>query len=335
VIVAVLGVGDNASFRAVAAHFWSVRPARVDILGAVLDLDAVHILLTLAKDGALARTSRTLGLPRTTLTRRIEQLEEQLGMRLVERTPRHLRLTDAGRLLAQQGAPLIDAARQVEATMRASQRYRLRVVLPPGFGWDLIEPILKHDEPTTAELGFELINADHEMHPIRDDVDLVASLVRPTDSSIICSSFLRFSWCCLATPAYLAEHGTPRSAEELAAHSCIAWRIPGGVSPFLWPLWPDSSQQITPWLITNDMHHALVMVLSGRGIGLLPDVLTASAQGLVPVLPDVVGAEGEIFLSMGRRLSDSQRGRRLKEIVDKCRHQLLQSAGRGPAKRRS
>lgn len=311
------------------------RQARGDRIRAVLDLNAVQILLTLAKDGALSRASRTLGLPRTTLTRRIEQLEKQLGMRLVERTQRYLRLTDAGRLLAQQGAPLIDAARQVEAAMQDSRRYRLRVVVPPGFGWDLLEPILKHDDPTTAELGFELINADREMHPIRDDVDLVASLVRPTDSSIICSSFLRFSWRCMATPAYLAERGMPRDAEELSAHPCIAWRIPGGVSPFLWPLWKGSSQQITPWLITNDMHHALVMTLSGRGIGLLPDVLTASAQELVPVLPDVVGAEGEIFLAMGRRLSDSQRGRRLRDIIDKCRRQLLQEAGKEPAKRRA
>jgi DNA-binding transcriptional LysR family regulator len=293
----------------------------------MLDLDAVFMVMALSRDGSLARASRTLGLPRTTLTRRIAQLEEQLGVRLIERNQRHLRLTEAGRLLVQQGAPLVDAARQVEATLQASQQCRLRTALPPGMGWDMLEPILRLDDEVVAGFGFDLVYTDREVHPIRDDFDLVVSFVPPTDGTLYCRSMLRFSWRCVAAPAYLSARGTPRLAEELANHLCVALRTQGGASPFLWPLRAGGGLRVNPWFISTSMHASLQMILAGRGIGLLPDIPTASARHLVPVLEDEIGAEGEIFLSMGQRLSDSHRGRRMKTLIEKARRHLQAASG--------
>lgn len=299
----------------------------------MLDLDAVFIIMTLAQDGSLARASRTLGLPRTTLARRVDLLEKQLGVRLVERSQRHLRLTEAGRLLVQQGAPLLDSARQVEAMLQARQQYRLRAALPPGIGWDLLEPLLKLDDEVTAGIGFEIVYTDRELHPIRDDFDLVVSFAPPTDGTLYCRSLLRFAWRCVATPAYLAAQGTPRHAAALTEHLCIALRVLGGVSPFQWPLRAGGSQMLSPWFVSTSLHASLLMVLADRGIGLLPDIPTESAGHLVPVLPDEIGVDGELYLSMGQRLSDSQRGRRMKALIEKARRHLLQAAGRTTGKR--
>ncbi|HVK64552.1 MAG TPA: LysR family transcriptional regulator [Polyangium sp.] len=293
----------------------------------MLDLDAVVMIMAIARDGSLAHASRTLGLPRTTLTRRVALLEEALGVRLVERSQRHLRLTEAGRLLVEQGAPLVDAARQVENTLQASTHFRLRTAVPPGVGMDLLEPLLKPDDEALAGLGLEIIYTDRDMHPIRDDFDLVVGLVPPTDGTLYCRSFLRFSWACFAAPAYLAARGTPTRAADLAAHSCIALRIPGGVSPFFWPVRAGMGLRVSPWFVSNSMHAALQMVIAGRGIGLLPDIPFATTSELVPVLQDEIGAEGEFFLSMGQRLNDSKRGRRIRILIEKALRHLRQTGG--------
>ncbi len=293
----------------------------------MLDLDAVSIVMALARDGSLARAARTLGLPRSTLTRRVCLLEETLGVRLVERSQRHLRLTEAGRLLVQQGAPLVDAARQVEATLQASSQGRLRIALPPGMGWDLLEPILKLDDEDTPELRIELVYTDRELHPIRDDFDLVASFSRPTDGTLYCRSIQRFSWCCFASADYLATRGPPRRASEITsrAHPCIAFRTQGGVSPFLWPLSAGGGLRVSPWFISTSLHAAVQMVLAGRGIGLLPDIPFETSSRLVQVLPDEIGESGDVFISMGQRLSDSERGRRAKALIDKAKRHMAQA----------
>ena len=68
---------------------------------------------------------------------------------------------------------------------------------------------------------------------------------------------------------------------------------------------------------------AAEMVVAGRGIGLLPDLPSEATRDLVRVLPDKIGAEGQVFLSMGQCLSDSRRGRRLKALIEKSRRHLL------------
>jgi LysR family transcriptional regulator, regulator for bpeEF and oprC len=163
----------------------------------MLDLDAVLMVMALAREGSVAKASQSLGLSRSTLTRRVEELEKALGVRLVERGPRHLRLTEAGRLLVEQGAPLVDSARRVESALRAHPRPRLRGAIPPGLAWDLLEPLLNLKDPALADLRFEIVYTDREVHPVRDDFDMVLSLAPPTDGSLYSLSLQRFAWCCL------------------------------------------------------------------------------------------------------------------------------------------
>lgn len=288
----------------------------------MLDLDAVFIIMTLARDGSLARASRTLGLPRSTLTRRVGLLEETLGVRLVERGHRHLRLTEAGRLLVQQGAPLVDAARQVEAELQEGSQGRLRVGIPPGLGWDILEPVFRLDGDTPTDLALDLVYTDRELHPVRDDFDLVVSFAPPTDGSLYSRTLERFSWRCFASKAYLAAQGTPGRAAELSAHSCIAFRTHGAASPFLWPLRDGGALRVNPWFVSTSLHAVFQMIFAGRGIGLVPDFPHDSTRHLVEVLPGEIAADGEVFLSMGQRLSDSPRGLQVKALIEKARRPM-------------
>ena len=292
----------------------------------MLDLEAVNMVMALARDGSLARASRTLGVSRTTLTRRVSVLEEALGVRLLERTQRHMRLTEEGRHLAQRGASLVDAARELEASFQVTQRFLVRIALPPGMGWEFLVPILTPEDEIVAGLSFEIVYTDREVHPIRDDFDLVVSFAQPTDPSLYARSLLRFPWCCIAAPAYLAARA-PRSAAEVASLACIAVRTHGGVSPYLWPLRAGGGLRVSPWFVSTSIHASVQMVIAGRGIGLLPDLPSDATRDLVRVLPDEIGADGQVYLSMGQHLSDSLRGRRLKALIEKGRRYLLGERG--------
>ena len=281
----------------------------------MLDLEAVMIVMTLAREGSLARASRALGLPRTTLTRRITLLEQSLGVTLIERSQRHLRLTDAAYLLVDQGSPLVEAARQLEASISSGDAGRLRFAMPPGLGWDLIEPMLTLDD--IQELGIELVHTDRDVHPIRDNFDVVASFARPTDGTLYCRSLLHFVWRCAASPLYIAKHGAPTSPSDLAKHPCIAVRAHGGISPFSWPLKAGGAISVHPWIVSTSLHTASQIMLAGRGIALLPDIPSETNNSIV-ILANEIMATGQIYLTMGQRLSESKRGRRLKGLIDQA-----------------
>lgn len=289
------------------------------MLASMLDLDAVVVVMTLAREGSLTAASRALGQPRSTLTRRLDQLEQDLGVRLVERTSRHFRLTEAGRQLVERGAAVVDAARQVEASLQAGRRMRLRIALPPGMGMDLLQSFLSFDEEGVADLGFELVFTDRQLHPIRDDCDLVGSFVPPSDGDLFCQAVESFRWQCMASAAYLERHGTPSSPAELAAHTCIALDVHGGISPFAWPLCEGGVVQLDPRFISTSLNAVMEMLLADQGIGLVPEDFSLRMRELVPVLPSRVGAEGKFYLSMGQRLSDTERGRRVRALLDRVR----------------
>jgi DNA-binding transcriptional LysR family regulator len=297
------------------------------MLGAMLDLDAVLMVMALAREGSLARASRSLGLPRSTLTSRVDQLEESLGVKLIERGPRHLRLTEAGRLLVEQGAPVVNAARQLESSLRTGPRHRLRGALPPGLAWDLLEPLLNLQDASLQGLQLELVYTDREVHPIRDDFDLVLSLAPPKDGALYSVCLRRFSWCTVATPAYLAKRGTPRTAQELEHHACVAWRTPGGPSPIAWPLRAGGDLPVQPWFISTSLQASLQMVLMNQGVGLLPDLPSEATRHLVRVLPEAFDVEGGLFITMGQRLQDSERGRWLRQLIERARRYLSKRPG--------
>ncbi|MEM9460691.1 MAG: LysR family transcriptional regulator [Myxococcota bacterium] len=297
----------------------------------MLDLDAVVVVMTLAREGSLAGASRALGQPRSTLTRRLEQLERDLGVRLVERTSRHFRLTEAGHRLVERGAAVVDAARQVEATLQAGRRMRLRIAAPPGLGLDVLQPFLRFDEQNVADLGFEFVFTDRQLHPIRDDFDLVASFAPPTDGDLFCQTVERFRWQCVASAAYLERYGSPATPADLTAHACIALDVHGGISPYAWPLYTGGVQHLDPRFISTSMSAVLEMIFADQGIGLLPADFSFRMRELVAVLPSQIGAEGKLYLSMGQRLSDTERGRRVRAFVDRFQaYEAMLESGQDP-----
>lgn len=297
----------------------------------MLELNDIIMIMALARDGSLMKASEALGLPRSTLTRRLEQLERKMGVRLIERSHRYLRLTAAGRVLVEQGTPLVDAARDVERAVQSSSVGRMRIATTIDIGFELIEPLFRLMSGELDELGLEIVYTDRKIHPVRDDFDLVLTLEPPTDSGLYHRAIQRFSWRCVATQRYLSDHGVPERAAELNEHACIAWKARGGISPFMWPLRSGGGQQLSPRFISTSVYASQQFVLADCGIALLPDLPSRSRADLVPVLQDEIGAEGVILVVMGQRLSDSERGQKMRTLIENTLQLFAGVSSDGPS----
>ncbi len=276
------------------------------------------------------KASEYLGLPRSTLTRRLEHLEDKMGVRLVERSHRYLRLTGAGRVFVEQGAPLVNAAREVEWAVESDSAGRMRIAVRIDIGMELLETFFRLDNSETDGLGFELVYTDREIHPVRDDFDLVVTLQPPTDGGLYYRAIRRFSWRCVATKRYLSAHGIPEQASDLSEHPCIASRISGGISPFMWPLRAGGGVRMNPRFVSTSTFVLQQIVLADRGIALLPDLPSRYHAEFVPVLTDEIGSDGTVFLVMGQRLSDSDRGLKVRTMMEQAQQWMARFTDDAP-----
>ncbi len=244
--------------------------------------------------GSLSRAARELGVPRATLGRRLERLEQQLGARLLRRTTRSIAVTDEGRVLYERGKEALRAIR--EAAESVSQktgavRGKLRVSVPPmqdpRMGELLARFLAAHPE-VTIEITFtsatvSFADGDWDV-ALRASAHLEPSLVQRTIGTQRLIA--------VASPAYLAARGVPRTAADLASHACIRGFARGETPSSEWPT-PHGAVRVDGPLATNELVVQATAAIRGLGIALLPEGLVEEplARGLlVPVLEGEVGA---------------------------------------------
>jgi DNA-binding transcriptional LysR family regulator len=200
-----------------------------------LDPQGMLLLAALAENGGIRRAAAKLGIPRSTVSRRLAQLEEDAGVRLVMRTARRFALTDVGDALAARAkelAALLDDSADIVRRAKAEPSGTLRIAAAPVLGEDVLPEIvaaLAHRYPrltVDARLSPEYV----DIRRGDADVALRASVVE--DASDVYAVRLGTSITgCFASPSYLASHGTPQSPGELGSHACILvagrtkWRL--------------------------------------------------------------------------------------------------------------
>ncbi|MGS1011746.1 LysR family transcriptional regulator [Achromobacter anxifer] len=191
-----------------------------------IDLNTVRVYTAVVDEQSFAGAARLLALPSSNVSRHVASLERRLGMRLLERSTRHLRMTEAGRLLYERAKPLLDALLATEEELGAVQR-ELRGPLKmcmPGEAPRLLAPILA--EFCSLHPGVEL-ECDTRMSGLEslreEDVDLaiVFHRGRQDDSAFITRELATLPSIVVAAPSLLAQTGTPRHVRELRSLPCI------------------------------------------------------------------------------------------------------------------
>lgn len=203
---------------------------------------AMAVLLKVVEAGTLSAAAKQMNVPLATVSRRIAELEAHLKTRMLNRSSRHLSLTEAGRLYVEASRRILEQVEEAERTamgVHSDPRGRLTVTAPVVFGRLHMVPIIAGFLAAYPDIDVKLVLADRLLDLLESDVDVALRIGELGDSSLIASSVGAVRRVTCASPSYLAAHGRPQRPEELSTHVCVtfdnlaspeAWRFssPGG-----------------------------------------------------------------------------------------------------------
>jgi DNA-binding transcriptional LysR family regulator len=273
-------------------------------------LDQIEAFAAIAEHGGFAAAGRVLRKDPSVLSRRIDALEQRLGVRLLARTTRKVGLTEVGAAYLQKVRIILAElnAADVEAADGAARpRGLLRVTMPRTFARLWIVPWLPAFLREHPEIEIELELGDRYFDLVAEGFDLAIRFGGLADSSLVVRHLASFETVLCASPAYLAEAGTPHTLDDLQNHRCLRLTVPN-----FWPDWrlrrgeERATVQAPRQFRTDDGSSMVLAALGGGGI-MLSSLWSCGqdlAEGrLVRVLPDWrLDHEGnaQIVLAPGR-----------------------------------
>ncbi len=253
-----------------------------------------------AETGSISAAARELGVPRATVSRRIERLEERLATRLMRRTTRQLRLTDAGRELFDRARLAIDAARDAAETVRRHDdvpRGLLRISMPSVSG--VLGDVVHEFIARYPQVNLELIRSSVHEDLVARNIDVALRAGTHIDPGLTMRKLSMMDLIAVASPDYLAAAPRLRTLSDLSQHRLLVGFDRGQTPATHWPCRDGSRVRVRAYLAVNDIdfvHHA---ALRGTGITLLPQLAATAdldAGRLRPVLPRKLGTQSFLAL---------------------------------------
>jgi DNA-binding transcriptional LysR family regulator len=240
--------------------------------------------------GSLQKAAVRLGVSSATVSRRLTDLEAELGVRLVERTTRSLRVTELGGVFHDQCSRGLDAladARDRLASNESRVAGTVRISAPPNLGPLLLDAIaqVRAEHPGVQVI---LIETERRLDQRNDDIDLFVRGGPVTDDRLVARSLGTYPHLLVSSKAYVARAGAPATPQDLEAHQILAF---GGGRRFSgWDLIPTRGGSpvhvnLRPALSSNDYATIAQAVRSGMGIAELPAILCEQRASLVRILP--------------------------------------------------
>ena len=257
------------------------------------DLNSLVVFAQVVEANSFSQAARRLKMPVSTVSRRIAELEDQLGVRLLERSTRSLRLTDVGSEVlehAQRGAELSDAIDNIASNHLASVSGTLRLSAPPSISDSLLAPIVSAFQSTYPEVRVQIFITERIVDQIAEGVDLAFRVGDLEDSSLVARRVLTYRHQLVASPTYLAKHKPPKIPQELLHHRLLAfsfWR-PENTWHFTHTSGNKQTLTFQPHLSINEYAGLASALLAGDGIGDLPPIVQPEllrSGRLIEVMP--------------------------------------------------
>lgn len=256
-------------------------------------LDALIIFAKVAESHSFSGAARLLGTPLSTVSRKVADLENQLGVRLLERSTRRLRLTDIGAEVlefAQRGVEVEEAVKSIVSHQSAELKGTIRLSTPPSISDSLIVPLVTAFQITHPAVVLQVMVADRFVDHIAEGIDIAFRAGKMRDSSLISRILLKYRHRLLASASYVEKFGAPTHPAELEDHRLLSFASLT-TTENSWEFEKDGKQQsvlIRPCLEMNDYAGLAAAILSGAGIGELPPVISSSFlkdDQLVDIMP--------------------------------------------------
>jgi len=296
----------------------------------MLSTEDLRFFCTLASQPSLSATARLLDVTPSSVTQRLQAIEDKLRLKLADRQGRGIALTEQGQLLAERAQAILADVEALQFTLHEQRDElvgRLRVLAPMGFGSAHIAPLAARFRALHPALAFELELSDRPNQRLHEGWDVVVHIGALRDSSLRQLVLARNRRYLCAAPAYLARHGSPRTLEELAGHACLALRE-NEEDATRWKLLPPGASQyrtvrIEPPLASNDGRVIKQWALEGHGIMLRSewDVAGELRSGVLQrVLPDHTLPEADIVALLPAHAQ--QRPLRTRRFVDFLKQEM-------------
>jgi|JI9StandDraft_2_1071091.scaffolds.fasta_scaffold63845_2 DNA-binding transcriptional LysR family regulator len=266
-------------------------------------LSTMEAFAKVAETQSFSEAARRLRTSKSLVSRQVAALEAQLGVRLFQRTTRSLTLTEEGRAYEAQVTRILAEIEEANLSVTASRvapRGRLRVSAPMSFGLLHLAPAVPRFLARYPDVELDLSLNDRYVDLIDEGIDLSIRVGRLAESSLVARRLAPFRMILCASPAYLAEHGTPHRPEDLKDHQCLCYS-----SNSLTPEWRLQKLDGTPWPVPIQGHlHAdngdvlRLAALAGTGIAYLPSFIVGGdlqAAKLVALLPHYVPIDSAIY----------------------------------------
>lgn len=266
--------------------------------------DEIAALLALAAEGSFVAAGRRLGRHPSIVSKRVAAFEQRLGVRLVERSTRQVRLTETGRELAERLRTAVEgiaAAEQQAALGAAKVQGTLRVSLPGAMGRLWLAPLLPEFLRRYPEVSVSAHYTDRYVDMIAEGFDVAIRIGELNDSRLIATRLCSNRRVLCASPAYLQQHGHPSQPTDLAQHDCLRF---SGFSSF--PEWHltnghrRESVLVNGPLTSNESESLREGMLAGLGILGAGEWLMSRdlrAGRVVRVLPEwQLDAPGAVYL---------------------------------------
>jgi LysR family transcriptional regulator, regulator for bpeEF and oprC len=266
-----------------------------------------------AQARSFGRAARELSVTPSALSKAIAKLEADVGVRLLNRTSRSVSLTAEGAAFLERCRTAVDqvsAAREIAAEAQSAPRGLLRVSLPVSLGSRVIVPALARLLTRHPGLEVQVRLTDRYVDLVRERVDAVVRIGKLPPSRAVARRLRSLRWVTVASPGYLASHGTPATPRDLARHDCLRLELATGTLR----AWELIGGRVAPaGSLVADNGEALVeAAVAGAGILQAHDYMVASALGrgqLVEILGRFAapGPIVSLLLAPGRRTAPKVR----------------------------
>jgi DNA-binding transcriptional LysR family regulator len=270
---------------------------------ATIDLNRIGVFVRVVESGSFSGAARLLEIPGSSVSRAVAKLERELGVRLLQRTTRKLRLTDAGRQFYRRMQAVLSEAEAATRALRsgdAATRGIVRISAPVGFASPQFSSIIAALLRRHPELVIDLSLTNRVVDLVADGIDLAIRGGVLPDSSLVARRIAGGDLGVFAAPSYVERRGSPRRPNDLSRHDCLTYR--GRNGKLHWRLLGpsgDTTVAVSGPIVCDDMSFLLEAACAGLGLALLPIHLAESATrtgALVRVLPRFRFAASGLYL---------------------------------------
>ncbi len=248
-------------------------------------LNNMALFVEVAKARSFRKAAEIVGMPNSTLSRRISELEKAIGLRLLHRTTRKIELTEAGQLYFERSKRIVDEARLAHEQLGAMLEQPsglLRVSMPVDFATIYMTPLIAEFARRYPGITFDFDLTPRRVDLVAEPFDVVIRAGELQDSRLIARLLGRHARYLYASPAYLAASGEPQDPADLARHDCI------------------SMPRATDWTLHDGRNNKIEVSVGGRftvnNVGMM-SALAVNGQGIALLAERIAGddfAEGRL-----------------------------------------